>query len=406
MPVIEPQRRRRPRTDPPRSRADVQDASSPTGPAVVRGAQAGGGASTTTGRGLPRGLLVLLGLVLAYGALLGMNQLKDYIAPVFLALNLILAAYPLQRALDRAGLPRWLGAVITGTTVFAFLVAFFWSLGWTITQMVQELPAYQSQFEDLYGQGLDLLARFGIDEATLREQLSSVLNPEAIIGALGGVLGNVGGILGLLTTTLIVIFFLMVDTLSARHRLSLVADQHPRLASALTSFGEGVRRYWVVTTVFGLIVAVLDVVALVLLGVPLALAWGVLAFVTNYIPNIGFVIGLVPPTLMALLANGPVNAVITLAVYSAINFVVQTIIQPKFTGDAVGVTPTVTFLSLIVWAWVLGPIGALLALPATLLVKALLVDADPQARWLNAFLASNPDTARAETTQDAVLQQP
>ena len=390
MPVI-PALRRRPGT---------RAATAAPSPAPV-GARAG-----SSGWRFPRALLVLLGLVLAFGALLGLHELRDYIAPVFLALNLVVAAAPLQTWLVRRGAPGWLAALVTGTAVFAFLVAFFWALGWSITQMVQELPSYQKQFEDLYGQGVALLARFGIDETAVAEELRKALNPQAIIGALGGIVGNVGGVLGLLGTTLIVIFFLMMDSLTAGRRLQLVREQHPRLATALTSFGQGVRRYWVVTTIFGLIVAVLDVIALIWLGVPLALAWGVLAFITNYIPNIGFVIGLVPPTLMALLANGPMNALFVLIAYAVLNFVVQTIIQPKFTGDAVGVGPTVTFLSLLVWAWVLGPVGALLALPATLLVKALLVDADPQARWLNAFLASNPESARAEDTEGSVMQRP
>jgi predicted PurR-regulated permease PerM len=355
---------------------------------------------------LPRGVVVLLGLTLALGVLLGLHQLRDYIAPVFLALNLVIAAAPLQALLRRAGVPRGLAAAAAGVAVFAFLVGFFFSLGWSVARLVEELPRYQPQFEALYQQLLDLLAGFGIEEATLTEQLRSALNPEAIVGALGGVVGNVGGVLGLLGTTVIVIFFLLVDTLSAGRRLALVREQHPRLADALGAFARGVNRYWLVTTVFGLIVAVLDVVALSLLGVPLALTWGVLAFITNYIPNVGFVIGLVPPAVMALLANGPTNALVVVIVYTVINFVVQSLIQPKFTGDAVGVTPTVTFVSLILWAWVLGPIGALLALPATLLVKALLVDADPQARWLNAFLASDPDTARASSTRDAVLPRP
>ena len=148
----------------------------------------------------------------------------------------------------------------------------------------------------------------------------------------------------------------------------------------------------------------MDVVALWILGVPLAMVWGVLAFVTNYIPNIGFVLGLVPPALFALLTGGPGDAIWVVVIYSVINLVMQSFIQPKFTGDAVGVTPTVTFISLIVWAWVLGPLGALLALPATLLLKAVLVDADPQARWANAFLASKPETARADSTREAVHQ--
>ncbi len=138
------------------------------------------------------------------------------------------------------------------------------------------------------------------------------------------------------------------------------------------------------------------VVALSALGGLLALVWAVFAFVTNYIPNIGFVIGLVPPALLALVDQGWVAALWVVIAYSVLNFVIQSIIQPKFTGESVGVTPLVSFLSLLFWVWVLGWLGALLALPATLLIKALLVDADPRARWVNILLASDPNTARAE----------
>ncbi|ANS80334.1 hypothetical protein SGUI_2938 [Serinicoccus hydrothermalis] len=354
----------------------------------------------------PRAVLVLLGIALTFAVLLGLHQLRDYVAPVFLALNLVLAAFPLQRWLIRLRVPGPLAALVTGTAIFAFLIGFFTALGWSAAAMVEELSSreYRQRYTEIYTDVVTWLERYGLEQDTLTEQLESALDPSRLIGALGGVLSNLGGILGLLTTTAIVIFFLMIDTLSAGRRLSLVKDQHPNVAHALVSFARGVRRYWVVTTVFGLMVALFDVIALVWLGVPLALAWGVLSFLTNYIPNIGFVIGLVPPAIVALLANGPVNALLVVAVYSVLNFVMQSLIQPKFTGDAVGVTPTITFISLVVWAWVLGPVGALLALPATLLVKALLIDADPAARWVNAFLASNPDTATAETTRESFEQ--
>ncbi|WP_010148039.1 AI-2E family transporter [Serinicoccus profundi] len=355
----------------------------------------------------PRAVLVLLGIALAFAVLLGLHQLRDYIAPIFLALNLVLAAAPLQRWLVRIGVPGALAALLTGTAIFAFLIGFFTALGWAAAAMVEELSSreYRQRYSELYDQSVAFLEGYGLQQDTLTAQLESALDPSRIIAALGGVLGNLTGILGLLTTTVIVIFFLMIDSMSAGRRMALVKDQHPNVAHALVSFAQGVRRYWVVTTLFGLIVAVLDVIALAWLGVPLALAWGVLSFLTNYIPNIGFVIGLVPPAVVALLANGPVNALLVVVVYSVLNFCVQSLIQPKFTGDAVGVTPTVTFISLIVWAWVLGPVGALLALPATLLVKAVLIDADPQARWVNAFLASKPETARAGTTTESFAQE-
>jgi AI-2 transport protein TqsA len=169
------------------------------------------------------------------------------------------------------------------------------------------------------------------------------------------------------------------------------------VADALVEFAHSVRLYWVVTTVFGLIVAIMDVVALAIIGVPLAITWGVLAFVTNYIPNVGFLIGLVPPTLIALLDSGPGAAIAVLIVYTAINVIVQTLIQPRFTGDAVGITGTVAFLSLIFWAYLLGALGALLAVPATLFVKSLLVDNSSTGRWFGALINANTPTNAGKT---------
>ena len=143
-------------------------------------------------------------------------------------------------------------------------------------------------------------------------------------------------------------------------------------------------------TIFGAIVAVLDGAALLILGIPGAGLWALLAFVTNYVPNIGFLIGLVPPALIALLDGGVSEMLIVIAVYCVLNFIIQSVLQPKFVGDAVGLTSTMSFLSLIVWGFILGPIGAILAVPASLLFKALLVDVDPDAKWLQLFLGDEP----------------
>ena len=142
-----------------------------------------------------------------------------------------------------------------------------------------------------------------------------------------------------------------------------------------------------VSTVFGLLVALVDVAALYWLDVPLPWLWGLLAFITNYIPNIGFVLGLIPPALLALLGGGVRQAVLVIVAYSVINLVIQSLIQPKVVGDTVGLSITLTFLSLVFWTFVVGPLGALLAVPLTLLTKALLVDADPASRWLELLLA-------------------
>ena len=97
--------------------------------------------------------------------------------------------------------------------------------------------------------------------------------------------------------------------------------------------------------------------ALALLGVPGAFVWGVLAFVTNFIPNIGFVIGIIPPAVVGLLEGGPGLMLAVIVVYCVVNLVIQSIIQPRYVGNAVGLSTSLTFLSLIFWTWVLGPLG-------------------------------------------------
>src|SRR5262249_4764827 len=137
--------------------------------------------------------------------------------------------------------------------------------------------------------------------------------------------------------------------------------------------------------------AVIDSLALVIMGVPGAFIWGVLSFVTNFIPNIGFVIGVIPPALIALLDGGPGLMIAVIVVYVVINFVIQTVIQPRIVADAARLSSTLTFLSLVFWSWAIGPLGALLAVPLSLLLKSLLIEADPEARWMLPLISGKPD---------------
>ena len=114
---------------------------------------------------------------------------------------------------------------------------------------------------------------------------------------------------------------------------------------------------------FGFVVAVIDGSCSFVLDVPGAFVWAVLAFVTNFIPNVGFVIGVVPPAFIALLDSGPGLMLAVIVLSSVINVVIQSMIQPRMVGDAVGLSATLTFLSLVFWAWILGPVGAVLAVP-------------------------------------------
>lgn len=344
---------------------------------------------------MPRALTILLGIAAVGIAAQAIQPIQSTLAAAFLALNLVIVVWPIQRFLAR-WVPRFLAAIVAGVAAIAILVALIWSIGWTITRLIQTLPKYSDKFTALINQVGDYLIRLR-DNNQLAQQIWAQLqtfNFSSLIGSLQSLGSSISNLVGVLVTIVLILIFMVVDSADFSDRMRRLGERHnPTLAWALSSFAAGTRKYWVVTTVFGLAVTLCNWGLLAILGVPLALAWALLSFVTNYVPYIGFVIGIVPPTIMALLANDPWTALWVVVGYCVFNVVINVLIMPKFTGDAVGITPTIAVLSLLIWAYVLGPFGAILAIPSTLLMKTLLIDIDPETRWLNAFIASNPTTS-------------
>ena len=383
------------------STASAGDASGPSASVMVESASAGAEpdladeARPWHSRQPARALMIAVTLAgLAY-ALMFFRELQDLVAPVFLALNFYIVVYPVQRMLTRIKVPRAIGACISVGLVLCMIFAFFGLTAWSVAELVILIPSYSNELVDTYQNALALLSDIGVTSSVIQQQLSA-FDVRSVLDAVYPLLTNLSSVAGLLTTVIMAVFFVAMDSMGIDKRMKMLLDVKPTLSASIGDFASGVRRYWVVATIFGLIVALLDVIALAIIDVPLIWVWGVLAFLTNYIPNVGFVIGLVPPALLALVDSGWQSALWVVIAYSVLNFVIQAIIQPKFTGESVGVTPLISFLSLLFWVWILGWLGALLALPATLLIKALLVDADPKARWVNILLASDPGTARAE----------
>jgi AI-2 transport protein TqsA len=331
------------------------------------------------------GILVLAGLVVTAA---GLRQASDIVGPFFLVLTIVITVHPLRSWLVARRVPSIVASIIVLLTVYALILIVLGSVVWSLTRLATTLPDYSAQFRGLYEQTLGLLASFGISSEALRNAASSV-DLGSFAGVARSALSTITSGLSIVALIATLVFFQVFDAAGFGERIETIRRHRPRIADGLIDFGHGTRQYWIVTTVFGFIVAVLDVIALLIIGVPLAFTWGVLAFVTNYIPNVGFLLGLVPPTLIALLDGGVGPAVAVLIVYIVINVVVQILIQPRFTGDAVGISPTVAFLSLIFWAYLLGVLGALLAVPATKFVKSMLIDHSISGQWFGAFLNSS-----------------
>jgi AI-2 transport protein TqsA len=335
-------------------------------------------------------ILVVAGLIVI-GA--GLRSAANIVGPVFLVITLVITVAPLRGFLVRRKWPSWLASVASLLVIYALLAMILGSVVFAVVRLVDKLPDYASAFQKIFDYLVGVASRLGFGQDQL-ERLASSVQLSSLAGPAQALVSGISGGLSLILLIVTLVIFLAFDASSMPERLAVIRETQPHIADGLNNFAGRVRKYWIVTTLFGLIVAVLDVIALVIIGVPLYITWGVLAFVTNYIPNIGFILGVIPPALIALLDGGIGSAIAVVAVYTAINVIVQTIIQPRFTGDAVGISATVAFASLIFWAYLLGPLGALLAIPATLFLKSVLLDDSVPASWVNALVSSSPGKER------------
>ncbi|MEV5963218.1 AI-2E family transporter [Kribbella sp. NPDC051952] len=354
---------------------------------------------------LPRGVVVLLGTAGAFITAAGLRAFGGIAGPIFLALVLTIAVSPLRRLLIRRGARKWVAGLVALLVVNALLLGLAAALAYSVARLATLLPSYQSTFGQLVGDVRGWLSELGIGNQEIQRALQA-LDLGKALNLLQSWLTGLLGVFSDLGFIVVLLFFMGLDANGFTERLTDAAKVRPGITTALAGFARGTTRYLVVSTVFGLIVALVDVAVLYLLDIPLPWLWGLLAFITNYIPNIGFFIGVVPPALLGLLAEGWSTLVWVVVAYCVINFVFQSIIQPKIVGDAVGLSTTLTFLSLVFWGWVLGPLGAILAIPLSLLAKALLLDADPSTRWVSGLISGAPTPAHEEESEPAPEPEP
>ncbi|TWF75054.1 putative PurR-regulated permease PerM [Pseudonocardia hierapolitana] len=351
---------------------------SPAAPEVVEGG------STTTADGLslkryPRAAIILVGLAGATVAGIGISSLRGILAPTLLTLVLTICAAPVRDWLPARGVPRGIATPTIVLVVFGVLAAFVYAIVIALAQFLAMLPTYSDQFAQIGESVARWLGSVGIGQAQIQAIVAGI-DPRNIVATVAGALGGVAALTGALVIVLTMMILMAADSAYARVIFGQLREVNPDFIAAITQYTSNVRRYMVVTTLLGIVQGTLNTIALALLGVPSALLWGMLSFLCSFIPNVGYFIALIPPLFFGFLVGGWSTAIVVLVVYAVINAVVQSIVQPRVVGQAVSLSQTVTLFSVLFWAVIIGPIGAILAVPLTLLAKAVLMDADPRAR--------------------------
>ena len=225
----------------------------------------------------------------------GLYLIQDLFAPAFFALTLVVTVRPLVSWMTRHRVPRVVAATAAIALIFTFVVLLFAALAVAVAQLVDTLPQYAPKFQAIWKQVETQLNGMGVDQSAVLKQVTNVLDTSQLVMVAQSVLGQLTSASAMMGVMSMVVVFLLFDTAKIEIRTAALGVLKPGMASALVSFCEAVRSYWMVSTVFGLIVAVINAVTLWYLNVPMAITWGVVSFITNYIPNIGFVLGVVPP---------------------------------------------------------------------------------------------------------------
>lgn len=298
----------------------------------------------------------------------GMRAASGILNPVLMAAFLALLLQPLTARLRRWGLAGGLAValVVLAVVVSGLLLVAF--VGVSLREFALRIPAYREDLAGLIADATRTLEARGIDAGAYLG--TAVAGPEVgrwVIGASGAIAGALTN-LGL---TFFIFAFMLGGMWELERRAAVGTRDHSPLAARFLAFSETIRGYMGVRAVLGFIAAALDYLLLLVVGVEYALLWAVLSFLLSFVPNIGFTLSLVPPVLLALLALGWKEALIVLIGYQLINNVLDNVIGPRFVGRQMQMSALLSFLSVIFWAWVLGPTGAILAVPLTVLIRDL-----------------------------------
>ena len=309
---------------------------------------------------------MLLSVASGIVILAGIRAASPVIGPVIIALLLTIAWSPGSSWLRKRGWPPTVAA-LTGIVLGIVLIALFVLLVWaSLSQLQDKLPEYQPRVEELRQSSAVLLARLPFDTSVLMR--AEALQPGALVGYAMRFIRGITSTAGALGVLVLIMAFMMIE--AARYPAKLRrADAPGEFTTRLVGFGQSLRDYAVINTVFGLAAGVINTLFLLALGVDFAVLWGVASFALSFLPNVGFVIALVPPALLALIEFGVARSLIVVAGFIVINFVMDNVIKPRFVGESLDLSPAIVVLSLIFWSWMLGVSGALLAVPLSMGVK-------------------------------------
>jgi AI-2 transport protein TqsA len=340
----------------------------------------------TESAGLRDGILIVTGVAIL---LTLMRSSSEIIVPLLFSMFIaIVAASPLNW-LKKRGLPTIVSVIIVVTVIVIVIALLTLLLGNTATQFNQAMPTYQIRLDELINTFTTSLEAKGIN---INEAgILNALDPGAIMDFANSMLVGIGSALSNVFLILFTVIFMLIEAAGFPRKLAAIDGQNAESTlQRLVEMIECVKQYVVAKAIVSLATGVLIWIALTLIGLDFAPLWGFLAFLLNFVPNIGSILAGLPAVLIAMLQLEPAMVLVVIAVYVFVNTVIGNVIEPMIMGQRVGLSTLTVFLSLVFWGWMFGAVGMLLSVPLSMAVK-FAAQISPQTQWIAVLLSPAPE---------------
>jgi predicted PurR-regulated permease PerM len=334
--------------------------------------------------GAARLTLVLAALVVVVA---GMKAAAAILVPFLLAVFLAVITAPYFLGLQQRGMSAAAALLVMTLVLLAVGLLGATLVRSTLIGFSNNLDVYQQQLGERTAGLVEMLSGYGIQMPD--DALADVLSPNAAMGYLGGVVATLSGLLSQGFLILLVTIFILLEAAILPAKVRGLPGLGDETYHRLERIVEDVRRYMSMKTLISLLTGALVMVMAWAMGIDFALLLGLLAFVLNYVPNVGSIIAGIPGVLLAFIQFGLGTAAAAAVGYVAINMVVGNWLEPRVMGRGLGLSPLVVLLSMIFWGWVLGPVGMLLSVPLTMAAKIAL-EASEETKWIALLLGSGP----------------
>jgi len=332
---------------------------------------------------------VLLVTAALFVVLAGIKTATNLLVPFLLSIFIAIICNPIIVKAARYKIPKALAVVIVIAIFVTIALSLAGLVGKSLAELSQQLPVYRAQLKEQFIWLTATLENYNIQISS--EILIEYFDPAAALGLAADMLSGIGGAMANLFLIIITVIFMLFEASSLPVKLHLALDDPQMRIKQIDRFLTSVNSYLAIKTLVSIATGICVSLMLWAFGLDFFLLWGVLAFLLNYIPNIGSIIAAVPAMSLAMLQLGTAEAGFIGLGYMIINMVMGNVVEPRYLGKGLGLSTLVVFLSLIFWGWLLGTVGMLLSVPLTMVIKIAL-ESSQEGRWF-AVLLSNDEAS-------------